>query len=338
MAEATGRVHIALLGGLTVTVGPVVVTDEAWPTRRSAELVALLALADGHRLVRDQVIEALWPHLSPAAGAANLRKAAHFARQVLGSEQAVRLAGGRVALFPGRVVDTDIAGYERRARAVLRSGDRAAATALAAEYPGGPPARPAVRRVDPGTAGPAARAATSRCCGSAGEWERLVAAEPADEQAHRELMRAALRGGRPAHRDPLVRAAAHEPGRASSACRPRRRAGRCTRSASPVCRRRPAVVGRQPELARMAAALRSAAPDRPAALVLRGAPGIGKSTLCRELAALARDAGWRVATVTAGPARGAYAALSAARRTSCSAATGRCSTGSPDRPARCWPS
>ena len=56
----------------------------------------------------------------------------------------------------------------------------------------------------------------------------------------------------------------------------------------------------------MATALRS-----PGALVLRGAPGIGKSTLCRELAVLADDGGWRVATVTAGPARGAYAALSA---------------------------
>ena len=60
VAEASSeRVHIALLGGLTVTVGPLVVADEAWPTRRSAELVALLALAEGHRLVRDQVIDAL---------------------------------------------------------------------------------------------------------------------------------------------------------------------------------------------------------------------------------------------------------------------------------------
>jgi hypothetical protein len=41
---STERVHIALLGGLTVTVGPHV-DDEAWPTPRSAELVALLAQA-----------------------------------------------------------------------------------------------------------------------------------------------------------------------------------------------------------------------------------------------------------------------------------------------------
>jgi DNA-binding SARP family transcriptional activator/tetratricopeptide (TPR) repeat protein len=309
VAEAIGRVQIALLGGLTVSVGPVVVTDAAWPTRRSAELVALLALADGHRLVRDQVIEALWPHLSPAAGAANLRKAAHFARQVLGSEQAVRLAGGRAALFPGHVVDTDIAGYERRARAVLRNGDRTAATALAAEYtadllPDLPYAE--------WTQVPRDRLHTCHVAvlRLACEWERLVAAEPADEQGHRELMRAALRTGVPHTairwygrlRTNLEGRLGLPPSADSRALYEE-----CIAGLPPT----PAVVGRQPELARMAAALRSAAPDRPAALVLRGAPGIGKSTLCRELAALARDAGWRVATVTAGPARGAYAALSA---------------------------
>jgi hypothetical protein len=36
----TPVVRIALLGGLTVTVGPLVVADAAWPTRRAAELVA----------------------------------------------------------------------------------------------------------------------------------------------------------------------------------------------------------------------------------------------------------------------------------------------------------
>ena len=301
---ADERVRIALLGGLTVTVGPLAVADEAWPTRRAAELVALLALADGHRLVRDQVVEALWPHLSPAAGAANLRKAAHFARQVLGSEQAVRLAGGRVALFPGRGVDTDIASYERRATEVLRSADRAAARALAAEYPADllPDLPYAEWTQEPRERLRACHVAVLRL---GGEWERLVAAEPTDEHAHRELMRTALAAGAPHTairwygrlRTHLEGQLGLPPSAESRAlyeeCVARLPSG-------------PAVVGRQPELARMATALRS-----PGALVLRGAPGIGKSTLCRELAVLADDGGWRVATVTAGPARGAYAALSA---------------------------
>ena len=91
-------VRVELLGTFRVAVGQEVI-DCAWPSRRSAELLQLLALADGHRLLKDQVIDALWPHLCPEAGGANLRKAAHHARQALGHEDAVVLGGGRVALF-----------------------------------------------------------------------------------------------------------------------------------------------------------------------------------------------------------------------------------------------
>jgi DNA-binding SARP family transcriptional activator len=314
---ADERVRIALLGGLTVTVGPLAVADEAWPTRRAAELVALLALADGHRLVRDQVVEALWPHLSPAAGAANLRKAAHFARQALGSEQAVRLAGGRVALFPGRGVDTDIASYERRAGEVLRSADRAAARALAAEYPADllPDLPYAEWTQEPRERLRARHVAVLRL---GGEWERLVAAEPTDEHAHRELMRTALGAGAPHTAIRWYgRLRTHLEGQLGLPPSAESRAlyEECVARLPSA----PAVVGRQPELARMATALRS-----PGALVLRGAPGIGKSTLCRELAVLADD--------------GAPTRRSPRSSTSCSAATARCSTGCPRRPAPCWPS
>ena len=71
-------VRVELLGTFRVAVDQVVV-GRAWPSRRSAELLQLLALADGHRLLKDQVIDALWPHLGPEAGGANLRKAAHHA-------------------------------------------------------------------------------------------------------------------------------------------------------------------------------------------------------------------------------------------------------------------
>ncbi len=102
-----GGVRIELLGRFRVAVGGSELVADAWPGRRAAELVQLLALADGHRLTRDQVVEALWPHLDVEAGAANLRKAAHHARQALGSPEAVVLRGGQVALFPSRSVETD---------------------------------------------------------------------------------------------------------------------------------------------------------------------------------------------------------------------------------------
>ena len=83
------RVRIELLGRFRVAISGDEVLAKAWRSRRAAELVQLLALADGHRLTRDQVIEALWPHLQVEAGAANLRKAAHFAREALTSSEAV---------------------------------------------------------------------------------------------------------------------------------------------------------------------------------------------------------------------------------------------------------
>src|SRR5688500_7724012 len=93
-----GGVRIELLGGFRVAIGGDEVVADVWPGRRAAELVQLLALADGHCLMRDQVVDALWPHLGVEAGGANLRKAAHNARQALASSEAVVLRGGQVAL------------------------------------------------------------------------------------------------------------------------------------------------------------------------------------------------------------------------------------------------
>ncbi|HVH21182.1 MAG TPA: hypothetical protein VNA11_01875 [Pseudonocardia sp.] len=74
--------------------------------------------------------------MTPDAGAANRRKAAHHARQALGRDDAVRLTGGRIALFPGCDVDTDVAEFERRAEAAIGSRDAAAGNDLLADYPG----------------------------------------------------------------------------------------------------------------------------------------------------------------------------------------------------------
>src|SRR5215218_5213837 len=131
-----GAVRIQLLGRFGVNISGDEIAADAWPGRRAAELVQLLALADGHRLTRDQVVEALWPHLEAEAGAANLRKAAHYARQALASPEAVVLRGGQVALFPSRPVETDAGHFEAQGRAALADGDVAACAGAASAYTG----------------------------------------------------------------------------------------------------------------------------------------------------------------------------------------------------------
>ncbi len=64
--------EVRLLGRFQVLRDGGLVPREAWQHRRGAELVKVLALARGHWLHREQVIEALWPELSYDAARANL--------------------------------------------------------------------------------------------------------------------------------------------------------------------------------------------------------------------------------------------------------------------------
>lgn len=80
MLETNDGVRVELLGGFRVLLGGRDAAPNGWPLRRAAELVQLLALAKGHHLVRDQVIDALWPRLEPDAGAHGTPCSARLAR------------------------------------------------------------------------------------------------------------------------------------------------------------------------------------------------------------------------------------------------------------------
>src|SRR3954465_13816906 len=169
---------IRLLGGFGVAVDSHPIPEDAWPQRRAADLVKLLALADGHRLARDQVLEALWPQLGTEPAAANLHKAASYARRALGDRSAVVLRAGQVQLAPGARVMTDV---ER-----LEAGDDVAADELLPDD-----------RYEEWTLAPRERVHALRLAGlrRSGRWEEVLRAEPADEEAGRALARAALEGG-----------------------------------------------------------------------------------------------------------------------------------------------
>lgn len=64
------EVRIELLGGFRVTSEGRAIPEEVWRRRKTAALLKLLALAPRHRLHRDQVMDVLWPELTPGAAAA----------------------------------------------------------------------------------------------------------------------------------------------------------------------------------------------------------------------------------------------------------------------------
>jgi DNA-binding SARP family transcriptional activator/pimeloyl-ACP methyl ester carboxylesterase len=181
------RVEIRVLGGFEVAVDGRRVPAQAWQQRRASELVKLLALAPRHRLHREQVIDALWPDLPGDAGAANLRKAAHYARAALGSKEAVVLRQSQVSLWPEAELAVDVERFETEGKLALRAGVAEACAAVAGSYLG--ELLPDERYEDwVGERCRDVRALFLQLLRRAGLWEQVVAEEPTDEPAHRALM------------------------------------------------------------------------------------------------------------------------------------------------------
>ena len=193
------RVDIALLGRFAVSVDGVPVPSDRWRRRQAAALVKLLALAPGARMHRDRVIDALWPDVDLDAALPRLHKAAHYARQALAGDEpgdAVVLKGETVALFPGVPVEVDVAAFEAAAAAALdrEAPSVEACTAAIARY-GGELLPDDVN--EPWSQEPRLRlrARWERLLRGAHRWQELLLLDPADEQAHVELLREAVDAG-----------------------------------------------------------------------------------------------------------------------------------------------
>ena len=100
-----------LLGRFELRAGGDLIIDEAWHHRNAKALLKLLALQSDRSLHREQVLEAFWASLKPSAAAANLRKtlfdlrAEFTARQVI--TQVVTIADDMVILSPEISLDID---------------------------------------------------------------------------------------------------------------------------------------------------------------------------------------------------------------------------------------
>jgi predicted ATPase len=76
---------VSLLGGFAAAADGVPVPETAWRLKKARELVKLLALAPGHRLHREQVMDVLWRDRGPSAAANNMHQAVYVARRALGA-------------------------------------------------------------------------------------------------------------------------------------------------------------------------------------------------------------------------------------------------------------
>ena len=189
------KVLVRTLGDFRVTVEARDIPSEAWRHRRSAELVKVLAIAPGLSAHREAVIDLFWPDLGPSAGAANLHKAAHYARRALGDRRSIVLAGERVALWPDATVEVDAHRFEAEARRALRIGDPQTCRAVAETYEGD--LLPEDRYGDwASKLRERLRVLYLQLLRKAGLWAKLAEEEPTDEPARRALMRAYADAGR----------------------------------------------------------------------------------------------------------------------------------------------
>ena len=136
------RLRIRLLGGFDVEVDGRPVPATAWRLRKASELVKLLALTSGHRLHREQVIEQLWPERPPDAGVNNFHQALHVARVALGAvgkgdaQRILALRDGVLGFSPRVELWVDTEAFAAAAREAAVAGEVATAVAARDLYRG----------------------------------------------------------------------------------------------------------------------------------------------------------------------------------------------------------
>src|SRR5215212_415475 len=140
-SEGPFPVRVRLLGGFSVWVGSRAVAEGAWHLRKAKGLVKLLALAPGHALHREQIMDLLWPELGKRAASNNLRGSLHGARRALAADPNVAsryLASKeeRVALCPEVELWVDVEAFEEAANAARRSREPGAYRAALELYGG----------------------------------------------------------------------------------------------------------------------------------------------------------------------------------------------------------
>lgn len=104
-------VRVYLLGRFEVKSGDRVIIDQHWPRRKAKALLKHLALNRGGWLHREQLLDALWPELDPAAAKHNFRQNLYYIRQAFEERglvaPVVTADHNTVGLAPDAWVDVD---------------------------------------------------------------------------------------------------------------------------------------------------------------------------------------------------------------------------------------
>jgi predicted ATPase/DNA-binding SARP family transcriptional activator/DNA-binding CsgD family transcriptional regulator len=209
--------RIRVLGDFEVSVGPRTINDASWRLRKAASLVKLLALAEGHRLHREQAMDLLWPDHAKKDASNNLRGALHAARRTIDTAGgSLYLASEGASLVLCREsLWVDVDAYEEAAIAARHTKTPSAYQAAIELYAGGllpqdrheawaEGRREELRRLylellaemaslyeEQEDFGPSIRAL-----------QRAISEEPAGVQTHADLMRLYALSGR--HREAMV--------------------------------------------------------------------------------------------------------------------------------------
>jgi hypothetical protein len=143
------------LGGFSLSLGRHDIEADRWRLKKAAGLVKLLALAPGHKMHKERIMEALWPGVDARRASNNLHRTLHSARAVLVAAGAghLPLRGDFVELCPDVPLWVDVEAFEDAARAAFRSGEPAAFRAAISLYAGDLLPKKPLRSVGAGEAG-----------------------------------------------------------------------------------------------------------------------------------------------------------------------------------------
>ena len=245
--------------------------DDQWHLRKAQSLLKLLAMAEGHRLHREQAMELLWPDLHPEAALNNLHYALRVARRALeppalassAPSRYLRLRSEQLTLCPDSPLWVDVEAFEEAAATARHALEPAAYRAAIELYSGEllPQDRYEVwaeeRRAQLRGAYLSLLLELARLyeereeLGEAIEaFQRVVTEEPGQEEAHAGLMRLYTLCGRRREallqyevlRDALSRELGAEPGANTRRLHEEIRAG-----SLPVAPPLPSSAGRPPE-------------------------------------------------------------------------------------------